>query len=496
MKRIGPLILVAAVVFIAAGLVLRHRDPATAYTADKAAWDLYDQGEFYLQAFRYREAEQKLEQALALDGNLAMAHVALAELHYRLGRSEPSKRQYAMADSLAGLVTDDRARLLLEVRLSQSRSSRFFADADSLLAAAQAESPDELIVLVAQALAADRDRDLDLAERTWKHILEINPNYAGAYNFLGYLYLGRGRYDEAEAAIRKYAFVAPDLANPHDSLGEVLMTVGRYEEAEEEFKAALKKQPDFFYSLRNIGRIYIERGEVDRALALVDTLATVDAIKGTAIQKETELDLIHRLFIHRVQADFESYATRFLATYPTDDNVPSVRIRLLLAHGETDLALALLDSFRRVREQDPQFLESEALRARLRLSVSRWRGLAAEQAGDAAAAARYFQESLALARDFPPHESLFERIHLAYNLIPLRGYDEARIQVREALTVNPRIAEGTLVAASIEAAAGQTAEAHRLLDTVERILERADPDYPVLLDAKRLREELPDRDGI
>jgi len=64
------------------------------------------------------------------------------------------------------------------------------------------------------------------------------------------------------------------------------------------------------------------------------------------------------------------------------------------------------------------------------------------------------------------------------------------------LRVNPRISEGVLVAASIEAAAGQVTEARRLLDSVDRVLERADRDYPVLIEAQRLREQLPDPDRI
>jgi len=494
MKRIAPLVLVAAVLLIATGLVLKQRDPAKPYTTNRAAWLAYGEGENLLQAFRYPDAEKKLQEALTIDDGLVMARVALAELYGRLGRSDQSKREYALADSLTELVADPHGRLLLQVRLSNASTSRYYAARDSLLAAAQSVAPDELIVLVAQALRADSANELDVAEKTWQHILEINPNFAGAYNFLGYLYLNQGRYDEAEAAMRRYAFVAPDLANPHDSLGEVLYTVGRYEEAEDEFKIALDRQPDFFYSLINIGRIYFERGEVDRALSLLDQVGR--EVRGTMIQRNLEMEIVDRLFVYRLYADLEVYGARFVSERPDDKAVPGIRVRRLLGRGETATALALVDSLGIAYAADPPYKDDPAGEVRLQIGLLRLRGLAAEQADDFGDAARLFQEALTLARDLPPHYSLFDRVHLAYSLIPLRRYDDARIQVRETLQVNPRVSPAVLVAASVEAAAGQPTEAHRLLDTLERILERADADFPVLVDAKRLRDELPDRARI
>jgi tetratricopeptide (TPR) repeat protein len=494
MKRFLPLILVAAVVLIATGLFLRQRDPALAYTENPEAWKVFEAGESMLQSYRYTEADSLLRRALALDPDLAMAHVALAELAYRRGMPEESSRHYAIADSLAPLVTAPDARLVLMARLSMSESSRFHAQRDSLLNAAEAVAPDHIIVLLNQAMQATDDEDLERAEKLYEHILEINPNYAGAYNFLGYLYLGQGKYEAAETAMRRYAFVAPDLANPHDSLGDVLMTVGRFEEAEVEFRTALAKDPLFFYSQINIAWIYLMRGQVDKGLELIDQVR--EEMAGTVFAERTLVDLIDRLFAQRMTGDLVRYADEYLAEYPDGKRRALVRLRKLLGTDQTAAAMAELDSAM-TEYRDSKWWGTDA-RATTRVETNemRYRAIAAENLGAHQEAAELFRGVLARLKDAPPHYKLFDRIHLAYNLIPLQAYDEARVQVAEALRVNPRISEGVLVAASIEAAAGEVTEARRLLDTVDRVLERADADYPVLLEAQRLREQLPDPDRI
>jgi tetratricopeptide (TPR) repeat protein len=294
--------------------------------------------------------------------------------------------------------------------------------------------------------------------------------------------------------MRRYAFVAPDQANPHDSLGEVLMTVGRYEEAEVEFRTALAKDPLFFYSQKNIGWIYLLRGQVDRSLELIDQVR--GELAGSMFSESLAVETVVRLFEHGLSTELDLQARRFLAEYPESKERSSVRIRWLLGTGQTAAAMAVLDSVITDYQQSKWWGENVKSTARVQTSETRLRALAAENLGIHDEAAELFREVLSRLQDAPPHYKIFDRIHLAYNLIPLRAYDEARVQVAEALRVNPRIAEGVLVAASIEAAAGEVTEARRLLDSVERILERADPDYPTLLEARRLREQLPDPDRI
>ncbi len=494
MKRLAPWILIAAAVLITVGLVVRHRDPATAYTDDHAAWKLYEEGEQMLQAFRYEPAEASLRAALEADPDLAPALAALGELAIRQGRAEEARNWLAAADSLTARLEDRRARVLLQLRLSGAKMSRYGEARDSLLALAQDLAPQEVVVLVAEAVDHERAGEVDAAERTWRRILEIDPNYAAAYNFLGYLYLNQGRYEEAETAMRRYAFVAPDLANPHDSLGDVLSTVGRYEEAEAEYRTALAKDPSFYYSLINLGEVFLARGEVDKALSLLEKVQR--EISGTRRAHSLAIDAAERMFFLRLYDACAAQTRQYLAGTPREDVEPSARLLQRLATGDVAGGVVLLDSLATAVRQEPWYGENAHSTTRVDANLLRYQGVAAELQGDHRTAAARFEAAMDRLADWPPHMSLYERVHLAYNLIPLGALDRARVVIREALAVNPRLAEGVLVAASIEAAAGNVDDARRLLDSLERMLASADDDFPALADARRLRAQLPDRDRI
>ena len=118
-------------------------------------------------------------------------------------------------------------------------------------------------------------------------------------------------------------------------------------------------------------------------------------------------------------------------------------------------------------------------------------GLVAESVGDHASASQLFRQVLEYTSSLPPHSRQFDHTHLAWNLAPLGGFDEARRAIRQVLSVNPRAPMGLLVAAAVEAAAGEAGEAHRLLDTLDRAMELADSDFPAAVAARKLREQLP-----
>lgn len=504
-KYTALIVLVLAALLVAAGLLLRHRDPATAYTDHPEAWHAYEEGDRLMQAFRHSEADSLLQHAVALDPDLAPAHAALGELAMRLGHMERMRHHLALADSLAAELASPRARLLVQVRLANLHQSRYHTARDSLLDLALTLAPREIAVLSSVAMRAGQAGDDDLAEATWKQILEINPNHANAYNFLGYHYLGQGRFAEAEAAMRRYAFVAPDLANPHDSLGEVLMTVGRYEEAERELRIAMQKQPDFPYAPVNLALIHLARGEVSKAVDLFEQVLAV--VAGTALERGFLRGFIQSLFVHRLTDLLDEYSTSYLAMDHDPDSSDlartqlffargEVRVQQLLGRGETLAAVAHLDSLQAYHQSAPWPADLPQFERWVRHGLLRLRALAAEQLGLHDVAMELLRQALDVSEDLPPQHRRFDRLHLAYNLIPLGRFDEARVEIRQVLAINPRQAEAILIAASIEAAAGDIAEADRLLTFLEQVLARADPSFPALQDARQMRERLPDPDHI
>jgi tetratricopeptide (TPR) repeat protein len=89
----------------------------------------------------------------------------------------------------------------------------------------------------------------------------IDPNYAPAYNMLGYSYMGSKDFSNAETAFEKYISLMPNSPNPHDSYAELLLTEGKYDQSIDQYKKALAIDPTFTNSLKGIGDNYCLKGD-------------------------------------------------------------------------------------------------------------------------------------------------------------------------------------------------------------------------------------------
>src|SRR5262249_50397112 len=105
----------------------------------------------------------------------------------------------------------------------------------------------------------------DHAENLTRKALKEDPQYATAYNQMGYLYSRRGDYAKALEATGKYLQLLPNEPNPHDSHAEMLRLSGRFEEALEHYRMALKIDPTFYISQKELGETYALMGDGERA---------------------------------------------------------------------------------------------------------------------------------------------------------------------------------------------------------------------------------------
>jgi tetratricopeptide (TPR) repeat protein len=107
--------------------------------------------------------------------------------------------------------------------------------------------------------------DYEGAVKFTKRALEIDPNFAGALNTLGYDLAFMHQYDQAIPYLKRYAEAEPDDPNPLDSLAEILQQAGRLEESLNEYRDALKLDPRFYHSQNGLGDVYALLGNQDRA---------------------------------------------------------------------------------------------------------------------------------------------------------------------------------------------------------------------------------------
>ena len=142
---------------------------------------------------------------------------------------------------------------------------------------------------------------MDEAIAHYQKALQINPDYAEAYNNLGNALLQKGQsgrsdrplpkgaanqprlrgspqqprqrsapkgqVDEAIAHYQKALQIKPDYAEAHNNLGNALLQKGRVDEAIAHYQKALQIKPDNAEAHYNLGNALLQKGRVDEAIA-------------------------------------------------------------------------------------------------------------------------------------------------------------------------------------------------------------------------------------
>ena len=139
---------------------------------------------------------------------------------------------------------DERTQLILaEAQLL--RDAKRYDESYKLLSQALASAPDSVPLLYDTAMAAERLNQVAVMEKQLRRIIELKPDYAHAYNALGYSLADRNlRLPEALQLIEKAHALAPDDAFILDSLGWVHFRLGDLKLAREHLQRAYAARPD------------------------------------------------------------------------------------------------------------------------------------------------------------------------------------------------------------------------------------------------------------
>jgi tetratricopeptide (TPR) repeat protein len=139
---------------------------------------------------------------------------------------------------------DEKTQLVLaEAQLL--RDAKRYDESYKLLSQALAIAPDSVPLLYDTAMAAERLNQVGVMEKQLRRIIELKPDYAHAYNALGYSLADRNlRLPEALQLIEKARELAPDDAFILDSLGWVHFRMGDLKLAREQLQRAYDARPD------------------------------------------------------------------------------------------------------------------------------------------------------------------------------------------------------------------------------------------------------------
>jgi tetratricopeptide (TPR) repeat protein len=243
----------------------------------------------------YDAAEKYLKQALAGQyRDEAMVRMYLGQLFDDRGRYEeaaewygsvgrgeqyiPAQIRHAVMLAKLGKLSEARQHLRqIPVQNNQQRvqvvvaeaqllrDAKAYGEAFELLGRALEKLPNYPDLLYDHAMAAEKLGKVDILEQDLRKLIQIKPDYAHAYNALGYTLADRSeRLDEALKLIEKALELAPDDFFVMDSLGWVHYRMGQLEKAEDILRRAYTSQHDAEIAA-HLGEVLWARGKHEEA---------------------------------------------------------------------------------------------------------------------------------------------------------------------------------------------------------------------------------------
>jgi tetratricopeptide (TPR) repeat protein len=154
---------------------------------------------------------------------------------------------------------------MVQVEAQLLRDAKAWQDAYDILAAGVERFPESYELLYDRAMSAERVGKLDVLEADLRRVIELKPDYAHAYNALGYTLADRAeRLDEAYALIEKALKLSPEDPFILDSLGWVQYRRGNFDEALKNLKSAYGSRPDPEIAA-HLGEVLWKLGQHDEA---------------------------------------------------------------------------------------------------------------------------------------------------------------------------------------------------------------------------------------
>ena len=244
-------------------------------TSSEAALEAYLEGRDLQERLLVVDAREKFKEAVALDPDLGLAHLGLAN-------TAPGNLEFFQAvkraDEVTGNVSEGE-RLMIEAFMA-GVNGQPAAQVAALKELETAFPDDERVQQQLGVYQFFTTQDYPQAAAHFRRAAQINPDFSPAYNLLGYSQRFIGDYDAAEDAFLRYIELIPDNPNPLDSYAELLLKTGRYDESIDSYREALAVDPSFVNSYVGIAANLIFQGDAVEARAVIDEMTDAARTDG------------------------------------------------------------------------------------------------------------------------------------------------------------------------------------------------------------------------
>lgn len=290
-------------------------------TSSKEALKFFLDGRDKFDNIEFMVAASLFDKAIQKDPNFAMAYLYRAQSGggYNVFRQNLDK-----AVNLAGKVSEGEK---LEIQYIQAYAEGNGQKQKECLDKLLASFPSDKRVQSGAGQYFYSINDFSNALKHFLKAIDLDKNFASAYNMIGYCQSALNNYQEAEKAFRTYIKLVPEKGNPYDSYAELLLKMGKYDESIAEYKMAVEKDPvNFAGSLKGVGDNYIFKGDYmsarkyyqdyyDKAPTPVAKLTALLSKAMSYIYESKIEDAIKVLDDYRLLAEKENLVTNEIMSY-------------------------------------------------------------------------------------------------------------------------------------------------------------------------------------
>ncbi|HEY6306754.1 MAG TPA: tetratricopeptide repeat protein [Candidatus Angelobacter sp.] len=230
-------------------------------TASEAAARYFETGMVHFENHRWNFALRDWQEAVELDPKFALAYTWIC-----FTTTDPAEESEARSKAKATMSAVTPPEQLMVKWITGAHENNYVAAIQAMNDLVSAFPKDKRLNFLAGYWLYRQD-EFEHSKKPTLQALADDPNYATAYNQLGYLYSRTGDYPKALEALAKYVQLLPNEPNPHDSYAEVLRLSGRFDAALEHYRMALKIDPTFYISQKELGETYSLMGQEETARA-------------------------------------------------------------------------------------------------------------------------------------------------------------------------------------------------------------------------------------
>ncbi len=184
--------------------------------------------------------------------------------------AEMGKTDQAAAEMRKLMDGKDDFKVLIDLADVYQKAKNWGEMAKTLDAAEKLAKNDDDKVQIAFLRGAmfEREKNFTASEAEFRKVLAIDPENAGALNYLGYMLADRDmRLDEAKDMILKALQISPNSPAYLDSLGWVYYRLNKLPEAEEKLKQAIEYMSRDATVHDHLGEVYMREGKIKDAIA-------------------------------------------------------------------------------------------------------------------------------------------------------------------------------------------------------------------------------------